>query len=169
MVEGILRQLPVKGRRFFAERSAHQGWFVRLSNSDSALTICRLLVITVMLLKRESRGTICKTVLPASRMIESPSWIKLTAASAISSFLWVMISVFVIDWRIGFVFIQHHAAIGTNNGSGVFQGYEVFAYCRACGVKYCANSSTDIFPAFADTPEWPPDADGWFHGRDSLI
>ena len=34
-----------------------------------------------------------KTVLPASRMIESPSWIKLTAASAISSFLWVLMSV----------------------------------------------------------------------------
>lgn len=64
-----------------------------LFSSDSVLTICRLLVIIVMLLKRESRGIICKTVLLVLRMIESLLWIKLTVVFVISFFLWVLMSV----------------------------------------------------------------------------
>ena len=42
---------------------------------------------------------------------------------------------FVVDRRVGFVFIEHHAAVGTNDGAGVFEQHQVLAYCRAGGVK----------------------------------
>ena len=42
---------------------------------------------------------------------------------------------FVVDRRVRFVFIEHHAAVGSNDGARVFEQYEVLAYRRAGGVK----------------------------------
>ena len=57
----------------------------------------RLLVITVMLLNCARCGTICSTVLPASKISESPSAISATAALAMWRFysvlIWVLRSI----------------------------------------------------------------------------
>ncbi len=42
---------------------------------------------------------------------------------------------FVIDRRVGFVFVEHHPAVGSNDCASVFEQYQVLAYCCAGGVK----------------------------------
>ena len=80
-----------------AVKFIHDGDSIILDAGSTVLQMIPLLSrfnnITVMLLKRLSSGIICRTVLPASRIMESPSWINFTAASAISAFWWVLISV----------------------------------------------------------------------------
>ncbi|MNH37621.1 hypothetical protein D3C79_985440 [compost metagenome] len=42
---------------------------------------------------------------------------------------------FVVDRRIGFVFIQHHAAVGSDHRSGVFQDHQILADGGTGGIK----------------------------------
>ncbi len=65
-----------------------------------------------------------------------------------------------IDRRIGSPLLEHHSAISTNDGSGMFQNDQIFANGRACGVKdIVLIFQLKHYLAFADTPEWLADAD----------
>lgn len=55
---------------------------------------------------------------------------------------------FVINRRIGLFFIQHHAAIGTDDGSGIFQNDQIFADSGACCVKVLGQFFNRAFSLF---------------------
>ena len=76
---------------------------------------------------------------------------------------------FMIDRRIGFLFIQHHSAISTNDGSCMFQNDQIFANGCACGVKVLRQFFNRAFPLLLQVLQNGGLTLTRFHGRDYLI
>ena len=72
---------------------------------------------------------------------------------------------FVIDRRVGFIFIQHHAAIRANNGSGIFQNDQVFANGGARGVKVLGQLLNRAFSLLLQMLQNSSLTLTWFHRR----
>ena len=76
---------------------------------------------------------------------------------------------FMIDRRIGFLFVQHHAAISTNDGSGMFQNDQTLVDGLVPVVsKYCAKFFNRAFTLLLQILQNGGLTLTRFHGRDYL-
>ena len=135
MLEGIFRQLTVKGRRFFTEGTAgHQ-------NGLFAVELCQG-VDDVQAVGHHR--DVVKAVEQRDHLQDGAARIKNNGVTIMDKFhggfgnqrfLVGVDQRFVIDRRVGFIFVEHHPTVGSNDRACVFEQYQVLAYRCAGGVK----------------------------------